>query len=216
MKNIIEMYEDKYGHKLSIVLRSLGGDPYSIETYWQDRANNPDQTTMLLKRMIPSMTANPDTPPEVDQIHYQIIREIERLYFAGTPRDLRWLHGIAKTSCFSDNSRNYYVIKSAGSRCCALNRHFHIVTVRKIRTVTFMLFCFYFLPCKRPINAPIPYNGQPFKSTRKHAPDVKQTACGAYSTSGLPCPNALENRACVLRLLAAFLGRFVPCPYKGI
>ena len=32
--------------------------------------------------------------------------------------------------------------------------------------------------------------------------------------SGFPCPNALENRACVLRRLAAFLGRFVSYPYK--
>ena len=88
MKNIIEMYEDKYGHKLNIVLRSLGGDPYAIETYWQDRANNPDPTTMLLKQMIPSFATDLDTPPEVDQIHHQIIREIERLYFAGTPRDV--------------------------------------------------------------------------------------------------------------------------------
>lgn len=88
MKDIIEMYEDKYGHKLNIVLRSLGGDPYGIETYWQDRANNPDPTTALLRTMIPSMTVNSDTPPEVDQIHFQIIREIERLYFAGTPRDV--------------------------------------------------------------------------------------------------------------------------------
>ena len=38
---------------------------------------------------------------------------------------------------------------------------------------------------------------------------------GAYILqSGFPCLNALENRACVLRRLTAFLGRFVSCPYK--
>ena len=38
---------------------------------------------------------------------------------------------------------------------------------------------------------------------------------GAYILqAGFPCPNTLENRACVLRRLAAFLGRFVLYPYK--
>ena len=38
---------------------------------------------------------------------------------------------------------------------------------------------------------------------------------GAYILqAGFPCLNALENGACVLRRLVAFLGRFVSYPYK--
>ena len=38
---------------------------------------------------------------------------------------------------------------------------------------------------------------------------------GAYILqASFPCPNALENGACVLRRLAAFMGRFVSYPYK--
>ena len=38
---------------------------------------------------------------------------------------------------------------------------------------------------------------------------------GAYILqAGFPCLNAIENGDCVLRRLAAFLGRFVLCPYK--
>lgn len=56
---------------------------------------------------------------------------------------------------------------------------------------------------------------QSFKSTRKHATERQINGLGAYILqAGFPCLNALENGACVLRRLAAFLGRFVSYPYK--
>lgn len=88
MANIRDLYDSKYGPRLGMVLRSLGGDPEAIKSYWQDRADNPDPTTDLIKKMMPRMASMSGINPEVDQIHFQIIREIEHLYFAGTPREV--------------------------------------------------------------------------------------------------------------------------------
>ena len=47
------------------------------------------------------------------------------------------------------------------------------------------------------------------------SPRTSNKRPGAYILqAGFPGQNALENRACVLRRLAAFLGRFVLYPYK--
>lgn len=53
------------------------------------------------------------------------------------------------------------------------------------------------------------------QSTCKRAPERQINGLGAYILQAcFPCLNALENRDCVLRRLAAFLGRFVLYPYK--
>lgn len=86
MASIQEIYESKYGSRLSIVLRSLGGDPEQIKTHWQDSIDNPSDVdrTVCNWLHIPML----DADGAAEAAHDQIIRDIEHLYFAGTPRDV--------------------------------------------------------------------------------------------------------------------------------
>lgn len=86
MANIRELYESKHGSRLSIVLRSLGGDPNQIKAYWQDRLDHPTDNDLQCQREFKWPALDADSA--VDAAHNQIVREIERLYFAGTPRDV--------------------------------------------------------------------------------------------------------------------------------
>lgn len=86
MTNIQELYESKYGRRLSMTLRSLGGNPGQIYADWQNRLDNPSENDLLCQQVFhwPAL----DAEGAAEGAHNQIIREIERLYFSGTPRDM--------------------------------------------------------------------------------------------------------------------------------
>ena len=86
MANIRDLYDSIYSPRMSIVLRTLGGDPDAIKAYWQDRLDNPTEEELAFRTMFPMFGSL--TPEAAAEAAYnQIVREIEHMYFAGMRRE---------------------------------------------------------------------------------------------------------------------------------
>lgn len=88
MTSVSEVYESKFSNRPYVALIMLGGDPKCILADWQNKLDNPEE-------MDPSLNEIPlfrDVPPltaetAAQYAHWQIIRELERLFFTRLPRE---------------------------------------------------------------------------------------------------------------------------------
>lgn len=83
-KNLREEYESKYGLAAKMVLRQLGGDPDAIIEKYADKIDSKTEGDALFFSSV--MTFFKDTC-DADNIHNEILKEIERLYFSSLSRD---------------------------------------------------------------------------------------------------------------------------------
>ena len=83
-KNLRDEYESKYGLAAKMVLRQLGGDPDAIiEKYADNIASKTEEDALLFSSVMTFFKYADDA----DNIHNEILKEIERLYFSSLSRD---------------------------------------------------------------------------------------------------------------------------------